>query len=98
MNALGVSVFYTARTFLFVFGDNTCHYLSQSRRKSSRYWFVNAFVHQNVSDFIHKIKKKYAFTDLFDNYLTTTQTALASWQFGKCHLEKPLLYAGNSVR
>ena len=36
--------------------------------------FANAFVHQNVKDFVHK-NKKYAFTDSFGYHLTP----LASW-------------------
>ena len=34
------------------------------------HWFVNAFVHQNVKDFV----KKYAFTDSFGNHLTITNS------------------------
>ena len=43
--------------------------------------FVNAFVHQNVEDFIHKLHK-YAFTDSFGNHLTITFSFgnLAIWQ------------------
>ena len=45
------------------------------------YWFVHAFVHQNVNDFIHKIQK-ITFTDSFGNYLSITYRfgKLAIWQ------------------
>ena len=40
------------------------------------YWFVNGFVYQKVTDFIHKFQK-YAFTDSCSNHLTIT------YNFGK---------------
>ena len=45
------------------------------------FWFVNAFVHQNVKDSVIKIQK-YTFTDSIGNHLPS-HTALASWQVGK---------------
>ena len=45
------------------------------------YWFMNAFVYQNVKDFVYK-NKKYAFMDSFGNHLTISYS-LASWQFAK---------------
>ena len=45
------------------------------------YWFMNAFVYQNVKDFFIKIQN-YAFTDLVCNHLTITYSfgKFAIWQ------------------
>ena len=44
------------------------------------YWFVNAFVHQNAIDFLHKNSKICIYR--YDNHLTTTYSfgKLAIWQ------------------